>query len=334
MTKVSINIVTNRHGGLDAQLYYFAQQTFKDFELVILDDLHDERKDLIVDLAKKLNLSIIYNKPRRFKKNTVTCLHSLFRNEALIYSNGEYIIFFDDYQIPTPTFIEEHLKYLNNNTGVVGQQIMLKKMEINNPNFTDVKQPDPRNSENKVKDAHYGHFWTNNCSAPLNKIIEVNGFDERYIGGSGGEDYDLGLRLTKVGLKLIYNPNALCYHVDHDSVKTKSVSVQRIYDEIKADQSAQYRFDVYNCHHDVSPFVNNPYHNGDLNLLENEQFVCWWEDSVKHYKCKYCGIEGITDSLLVYNDNLKRNSPVAPKHLFDLVEEREKYRKGLNAKED
>jgi len=324
MTKASINIVTNRYGGLDAQLYYFSQQTFKDFELVILDDLYDERKELIENLSNKYNLNIIYNKPKRSKKNVVTCLHALYRNEALIYSNGEYIIFFDDYQIPIPTFVEEHLKYLNKNTGVVGQQILLKAMDINNPNLHDIKQLDPRNTENKVKEAHYGHFWTNNCSAPLDRIVEVNGFDERFIGGTGGEDYDLGLRLTKIGVKLIYNPNALCYHIDHDSIKTKSLAIR---DFSKQDPISRSKFKVGECSHDVSPFVKNPYHDGDLNLMENEQFVCWWEDNVKHYKCKYCGVEGITDSLLIYYDNLKRKSPIAPTHLFDLKKEREQYRK-------
>jgi hypothetical protein len=65
------------------------------------------------------------------------------------------------------------------------------------------------------------NFSTNNASAPLSAIIAVNGFDERfgYEPKFCFEDYDLGQRLRLNGNTLVYNKNAICYHMDHRHIQ-------------------------------------------------------------------------------------------------------------------
>jgi len=309
MKKISVNIVTNREGGIDAQLRYFAQQTFKNFEIVIVDNLWDKRHEEIENLIKTIGLDVVYMKQRRHLDKIVDAVHAMVRNEALTYADAEYILFFDDYQIPTSNLIEEHVKHLNTKTAVIGKQIMLNSMDMNNPDYSNVKSEDKRYKNNNIKNCSGGQFCTNNASAPLNRILEINGFDMRYNGGTGGEDNSMGLSLNRIGLKFICNPNALCYHIDHGGVPQAPKSI------------------ISGHGHNLSAFVKNPYHDGDPNLMENEQFKCWRDKwSIKRYRCKWCGVEGVCDSMEIHK--VKQNeSPISPLELFDLKTARANFKK-------
>lgn len=60
-------------------------------------------------------------------------------------------------------------------------------------------------------DAPYNCFLTGNVSIPREALQRVGGFDESFA-GYGFEDYDLGRRLRKHGVRLIYAEDALAYH--------------------------------------------------------------------------------------------------------------------------
>ena len=198
---------------------------------------------------------------------------------------------------------------------------------MNNPDYNNIKASDHRYTDNRIKEIDYAWFWTNNASVATNSILTVNGLDERYNGGTGGEDGGLGLSLHKLGMKFVYNPNALCYHIDHDEVPQAPKSIKRLYENQNINPEKQYIFGYSDHLHDLSPFVNNPFHDGDPNLMENEQFKCWRDTwNIKHYHCKLCGIEGICDSLEVLEIKKREDTYLAPLELFGLKATRDNFK--------
>src|ERR1700685_1500245 len=63
-----------------------------------------------------------------------------------------------------------------------------------------------------IKDYSGNYFWTTNVSAPLGTIRAIGGFDESFS-EYGWEDIDVGLRLRARGVKAVFNPRALAYHL-------------------------------------------------------------------------------------------------------------------------
>ncbi|MDO5518071.1 MAG: glycosyltransferase family 2 protein [Clostridium sp.] len=57
-------------------------------------------------------------------------------------------------------------------------------------------------------------FITNNASAEREDVIKVGMFDEGIV-GYGFEDYDLGIRLYKLGCKFVFDENILNVHQEH-----------------------------------------------------------------------------------------------------------------------
>jgi len=54
------------------------------------------------------------------------------------------------------------------------------------------------------------------CSSDLSKyIIDLcGGYDERLNGGTGGTDIELAIRMKRAGLRFVYIPETIVYHID------------------------------------------------------------------------------------------------------------------------
>ena len=67
------------------------------------------------------------------------------------------------------------------------------------------------------------YFLTGNASVPRDDLLAVGCFDENFT-GYGHEDLELGYRLERAGLEIVYEPKAVNYHcqdVPHDDQKEK-----------------------------------------------------------------------------------------------------------------
>jgi hypothetical protein len=62
------------------------------------------------------------------------------------------------------------------------------------------------------EDATFRCFYTANVSAARGDLLAVGGFDERFP-AAAYEDIELGYRLTQAGVRLVYEPAALIYHL-------------------------------------------------------------------------------------------------------------------------
>jgi hypothetical protein len=258
---------------------------------VIVDKIECTIKVLTMDYQEKKfvlrnGIKVEYIKQRTFP-NTTFMRQSWARNELLCYCRSEYVVFFDDWQRPDSQILIEHLKYLRHGFAVCG-----RRLECDNDG-SNCKEDGRATSGSRIVTGavcHYGNYWTCNASVRLDKTIEVNGFDNRFNGGTGGEDYDFAMRLTRIGVRIIYNASAIAYHYCHDHIKSRR------------------KDNLYDHSHNLSPYKYLPEykHFGDWSLNNSNEYELWWEGPIKYFKCKNCGEIGILDSMQVYHFNRDR----------------------------
>ncbi|WP_027254838.1 glycosyltransferase family 2 protein [Planktothrix agardhii] len=127
------------------------------------------------------------------------------RNLGIEKALGETIIFIDSDLVVTETFLQSHVDSL-----VEGYQTSDKVFTygrvINTCNFHN-----PTSEPYKITDFSAAYFATGNVAIARHWLIEAGLFDSQFQ-QYGWEDLELGVRLKKLGLKLIKCPDAVGYH--------------------------------------------------------------------------------------------------------------------------
>jgi glycosyltransferase involved in cell wall biosynthesis len=123
------------------------------------------------------------------------------RNAGIARSRGERIIFIDDDVLPTPVFVEEHLRSHDAHPGAV-----VRGAVINTESFE--RLPTPTWT---LADYSGNFFWTSNVSVPLVTLRAVGNFTESFR-EYGWEDIELGMRLRAAGVRGIFNRFAVAFH--------------------------------------------------------------------------------------------------------------------------
>jgi len=165
-------------------------QTFNNFEIVIIDDMSNDNTKNIIEKFD--------DKRIKYFKNIKWLGISKSRNRGLKYATGDYIFFTDGDCTVSKNWIEEGLKYLKdpNCVGVEG-----KIYYVSN-------DYEPSFSDHFTENRYGGHFMTGNIAYKKSVIERVGGFDERY---TYLEDRDLALRAMKFG-RIDFNPEMIVYH--------------------------------------------------------------------------------------------------------------------------
>ena len=229
--KISVMMVTARDlGMLPYQIDYFKRQTFKDFELVFVDELWEQRKDSVkkeVDGAFPLT-HILPNEVKSYFAPGAAW------NDGFTHCRGELLYFMADYIIPHEDCLrvhwETHLQYPKAMISGRCWEMNISADEFNQPNkqfqFNDYRLSLFENSYfrwSRIAESLYGaeragvqNFWTGrNDSAPLDTILECNGFDEQFDGAHGYHDEDLAQRMANLGLEYIFNLKSLVWQFSH-----------------------------------------------------------------------------------------------------------------------
>lgn len=123
------------------------------------------------------------------------------RNAGLARSRGERIIFIDDDILPTPTFVEEHLR-----SHVRTPEAVVRGAVINTESFEVLPPPIWT-----LANYSANYFWTSNVSVAREALDRVGHFIEDFR-EYGWEDIELGLRLRNAGSPGIFNKHALVFH--------------------------------------------------------------------------------------------------------------------------
>lgn len=107
--KISVALFTKRTGGIDVAKYGLVTQTFKDFEFILLDELHEKRAALVKEYFKDTNIKLVQvncSKERHPKWKPWDFTIGRSNNLGLIYAEGELLVFCGDYMLLCPTFLE------------------------------------------------------------------------------------------------------------------------------------------------------------------------------------------------------------------------------------
>lgn len=198
--KLSVVIATyNRAPILEKALRSLFVQTSKNFEILVVDDgSTDETPELLARLEAEsplLRHVRIENSGR-----------SIARNVGIQEARGEYILFLDSDVVVIPNFVqlheEAHAEFLMKHPQ---GKAFCQGLSLNVDDFENLER------KPTAADFSAAFFATNNVSIRKEYLVEVGMFDADFV-EYGWEDLELGLRLKRLGCKILRSREAIGYH--------------------------------------------------------------------------------------------------------------------------
>jgi len=201
--KVSVIIPTHNQKEILAKTldYLMVQDYPKDqYGIIVVDDgSTDATQEMVKSrMGSKVGLRYLYQKQHG---------PHFARNLGIEKAQSEIIIFVDSDIFTPPNFISEHVKFHQKFGDVVVSGPTVRTDCLDNV-FADTNR---RKAKKLLFDFSGPSFITSNLSVKRKFLISVGSFDEEFT-GFGWHDWELGLRLKKLGLKAKRNINAIVYH--------------------------------------------------------------------------------------------------------------------------
>lgn len=183
------------------------------YELIISEQI-ENNGHVFKSFAKKHNMNLIYC----FLQSVIGT--SAAKNEAVKNANGKYLVFFDDDVKVEKKIIENLTKnFKNPRIGAVCGRVITPGQSIEDTHdnvgmityfgrFTDGYSSKIRQEIDTVIGC--------NCAWRAELFKKIGGFDVQFTGAIR-EDSDISLRTIQEGYKVIFEPNALVYHLREPS---------------------------------------------------------------------------------------------------------------------
>ncbi len=253
MEKFDVTVVISFYNNfrfLELVLAGFERQSFKNFEILIADDGSNEE---IINKLKSyisttpLHIRHIWHEDLGWRKNMIL-------NKAIMESNSDYLIFVDGDCVPHKNFVSEHYMNKEMNTILAGRRSNLSKYVSEQLTYNNVKNGSLERKfaiigflfKSFIGGSHLEnaiYFSNKNIRKRLNKkdkgvlgsnfslfkkdILDVNGFDERYLKPAVGEDTDLEYRLRNAGKKVkTVKHLAIQYHLFHKKLERDKANME------------------------------------------------------------------------------------------------------------
>ena len=146
------------------------------------------------------------------------------RNAGIAAAGGAVVVFNDADILASPDLLSRHLERHRTarRIAVVGWEVQVRNLadyadKRDHPAQRGHLHPPTR------RRLSWLYFLTGNASVRREDLLRVGCFDESFT-GYGHEDLELGYRLAKAGVEIVYEPRAVNYHcqdVAHDDQKDK-----------------------------------------------------------------------------------------------------------------
>lgn len=217
------------------------------FEVIIVDDGSNEKiEEKLQETIKKLKYKLIH-----IWQEDIGFRVAASRNNGILQAKGDYILFLDQDILFDTDFLKEVEKNIKDKEVLKMRAIYLDKERTNKINefisqdekinFEKIKKYLTKEEYKHIK-KRYKDDTVKNILFKLGlrkraarlvslgfgsfkrDLLKVNGFDEKYEGW-GGEDHDLGNRLSALGLAYrTLKPENILIHMWHPILSGKSVN--------------------------------------------------------------------------------------------------------------
>ncbi len=187
-------------------------QTYKNFEFIIIDDYSTDRS---WEIIKKYSDNDKRIKKFRNKKN-LGIAKTRNKGFKLVKKNSKYYAIFDSDDILTPNRIEEQVKFLekNENYALIGSHIIIID---NDGKEIGIRRYKTNNLDIKKRMFFYNPIAQSAVMIRASVLEEVGYYDENY---SGCEDYDLWLRVAEKYKIANINKPLVKYRISPTQFKT------------------------------------------------------------------------------------------------------------------
>jgi glycosyltransferase involved in cell wall biosynthesis len=137
---------------------------------------------------------------------------AMARNAGIARAQGEVVLFNDSDIIADPGLLEAHLGHHreHRNIAVVGWEVQVNSIDDYEYKREHAQERGSLHPPSRKK-LSWLYFLTGNASVRREDLLRVGCFDESFT-GYGHEDLELGYRLQKAGLSILYEPGAVNYH--------------------------------------------------------------------------------------------------------------------------
>ncbi len=205
----------NRCASLKKVLLNLTDQHSIDFnklEIIVVDDgSTDETETIVSKISSGSDVNIKY----LYCKNKGP---AAARNKGIVNASGDIILFIGDDIFGEPEFLFQHYSwhktlFPEEDIAILGYSPIVlpgdHKTSLTQEwlNRKQLAYQDLTHS----KEADYYYFYTSNISLKKDFLMQNGMFDDQFP-FAAGEDIELGSRLSRAGMKLIYNKKALAYH--------------------------------------------------------------------------------------------------------------------------
>ena len=217
---VSVVIPTyNREQQLVDSIKYVLANTYPDFELIVVDQTEEHTPAV----ASALNA---FRQDDRFRYVQLPIANlPLARNVGLRHAEGEIIIYVDDDVELESDFIAAHAeRYEDPTVGAVAGRIITPGMGAYQATEEQLSDRPPP-GRLRLDGQHETHFnqteytgeveWGQGCNMSFRRsaLLEIDGFDERFIKNATHEEIDVFVRLRHAGGKVVFEPSACLRHL-------------------------------------------------------------------------------------------------------------------------